>query len=287
MHNYFFVSDLHGSIDSYNKLFNEIEREKPEAVFFGGDLLPSGLFAYSSSSEVPEDFIRDILKKGFKRLKEKLEEQYPSVFIILGNDDSRAYEENIIQGETEGLWKYIHGKKIPFKEYTVFGYSYVPPSPFLMKDWEKYDVSRYVDPGCVPPEEGSHSYAVKKDDILYSTIQKDLNELTINKDLSKSIFLFHSPPYKTKLDRADLDGKMFDHAPLDVHIGSIAIQRFIQQKQPLITLHGHVHESASITGAWYDTIGNTHMYSAAHKGKELAIVKFKPDCPEKAIRVLL
>jgi len=32
----------------------------------------------------------------------------------------------------------------------------VPPTPFLLKDWEKYDVSAYVDPGCVSPEEGYH-----------------------------------------------------------------------------------------------------------------------------------
>jgi len=283
----FFVSDLHGNIEQYHKLFKIIEKEKPSAVFFGGDLLPSGLYAYSSSEDIPKEFIQDVLIKSFSDLKNILGENYPRVFMILGNDDSKADENLMIQGEKEGLWNYIHGKKVSFDKYKIYGYSYVPPTPFLMKDWEKYDVSRYVDPGCVPPEEGSHSYEIKKDDILYSTIKKDLDLLAGDDDLSNSIFLFHSPPYKTNLDRAALDGKMFEHTPLDVHVGSIAIQRFINSKQPLITLHGHVHESANITGTWKDILKKTYAFSAAHEGKELAIVKFDPNYPENAVRELI
>ncbi len=283
----FFVSDLHGDISRYEKLFRKIEIEKPDAVFFGGDLLPSGLYAFSSSEDVPKDFFQEIIKDGFIRIKKKLKNNYPKVFIILGNDDSKADENLFIKGEEDHLWKYVHNKKVSFGEYTVYGYSFIPPSPFLMKDWEKYDVSRYVDPGCVPPEEGYHSFTIKKDDILYSTIKKDLEELAGEDNLSNAIFLFHSPPYKTHLDRAALDGKMVDYAPLDVHIGSIAVQRFIYAKQPLITLHGHVHESAEITGFWHDKIKNTYSFSAAHNGKELALVKFNPKEPENAIRELI
>ena len=36
----------------------------------------------------------------------------------------------------------------------VFGYNCVPPTPFRLKDFDRSDVSPYVDPGCVPPEEG-------------------------------------------------------------------------------------------------------------------------------------
>ncbi len=283
----FFVSDLHGKIDNYKKLFSIITKEKPDAVFFGGDLLPSGLFHYSSASNIPTDFIKEVIKQGFIDIKEKLKENYPRVFIILGNDDSRADEDSFLQGEKEELWEYIHNKKVNFGEYLVYGYSFIPPTPFMMKDWEKYDVSRYVDPGCVPPEEGRHSFEIKKDDIMYSTIKKDLELLTKEDNLDKSICLFHSPPYKTKLDRAALDGKMVEHVPLDVHIGSIAIERFIKKRQPLITLHGHVHESASITGFWQDKLENTIAISAAHNGKELSLVRFNPDHPDKATRELI
>lgn len=114
-----------------------------------------------------------------------------------------------------------------------------------------------------------------------------MEKLAGGDELSDAIFLFHSPPYQTKLDRAALDGKMFDHAPLDVHIGSIAIQRFINTKQPLITLHGHVHESAGITGCWQDKLNKTYAFSAAHNGNELALVRFNPEFPDKAKRELI
>ena len=283
----FFVSDLHGAIDRYEKLFLKVEQEIPTAIFLGGDLLPSGLFMFTSSNNIPEDFINDIIIEGFKKLQKKLKEKYPRVFLILGNDDSKIDEELFIEGESMGLWEYVHNKKVEFGKYTVYGYSYVPPTPFMMKDWEKYDVSRYVDIGCISPEEGTRSVAVKKDDITYSTIKKDIEILVDKDDVSKSIFLFHTPPYKTKLDRAALDGKMIDHAPLDVHVGSIAVQRFINEKQPLLTLHGHVHESARITGEWQDKLGDTFSFSAAHDGDELSLVRFNPDFLDKATRELI
>ena len=80
---------------------------------------------------------------------------------------------------------------------------------------------------------------------------------------------------------------MIDHAPVDVHIGSIAVRDFIEQVQPKLTLHGHVHESARLTRDWMDMLGNTVMFTAAHDGPELAVVKFSLSAPEEAERVLI
>jgi Icc-related predicted phosphoesterase len=74
---------------------------------------------------------------------------------------------------------------------------------------------------------------------------------------------------------------------LDVHVGSIAIRRFIEERQPLVTLHGHIHESARLTGQWRDRIGRTHIFNAAHDGPELALVAFDLKYPDDAKRELL
>jgi len=244
----FFVSDLHGNPDRYKKLFKIIAEEKPTGVFIGGDILPSGLYSFTSEHELPEDFINDFIAINLVQLKEKLQENYPDIFLIMGNDDAKIYEPLLEAIDDQGLIHYVHNKKVEFDKFMVYGYANVPPTPFRLKDWERYDVSRYIDPGCVPPEDGSFTVEVNKKRIPFLTIKKDLEELTKNDDLSKSIFLFHTPPYKTKLDRAGLDGKFFEHVPLDVHVGSIAVERFIKDRQPMITLHGHIHESTSITG---------------------------------------
>jgi Icc-related predicted phosphoesterase len=283
----FFVSDLHGRVDRYEKLIKKIEEEPPAAVFMGGDLLPSDLFRRTGNKKTYDSFLNEFLVPGFGELKSKLSQHYPRVFLILGNDDGKFEESEVIKAEEQGIWEYIHNRKIAFNDFSVYGYAYVPPTPFQLKDWERYDVSRYTDPGCISPEEGWHTYDSPKNIIKYATIQKDLETLVGNDDLSKAIFLFHTPPYQTKLDRAALDGKYIDYVPLDVHVGSIAVKRFIEERQPLITLHGHVHESAKITGSWQDLIGNTQAYSAAHAGPELALIRFNPHDPDISLRELV
>ena len=277
----FFVSDLHGQINRYKALFSKIKQEKPGAVFLGGDLLPS--FGARGGS----NFIKDYLSREFIEVRNQLKQDYPRVFLILGNDDGRSQEEELINCMVQDeIWEYLHNNSTQFGPYTVYGYAYVPPTPFLNKDWERYDISRYVDPGCIAPEEGWHSVEQPINIIQHATIQGDLKNLTGDKDLSQSILLFHTPPYKTKLDRAALDGKMVDHVPVDVHVGSIAVKELIMDRQPLVTLHGHVHESVRITGSWKEQIGETIAYSAAHDGPELALVRFDPEYPRGASREL-
>jgi Icc-related predicted phosphoesterase len=283
----FFASDLHGHLDRYETLFRLIVAERPDAVFLGGDLLPAGLSAISVTGSDRADFLDDVLVRRLRKIRKILGPQYPRVFVILGNDDPRAQEAAVIAAAGTGIWEYVHNRQAAFHGHDVYGYACVPPTPFLLKDWERYDVSRYVDPGCVPPERGRRSVPVSESQIKYATIRDDLAGLTGDRQLARAIFLFHAPPYQTALDRAALDGRKVDHVPLDVHVGSIAILRFIRQRQPLVTLHGHVHESARLTGAWSQRIGRTHCFSAAHDGPELALVRFDPADPPAATRVLI
>lgn len=280
MNEYFFVSDLHGKLHRYEQLFHALKEYKPRALFLGGDLLPHGLHR-----SVHEDFTKEVLVDNFLHLKEELREEYPAVFVILGNDDPHSEEKVFIDAENLGIWSYIHDKVIEFNSRPVFGYAFVPPTPFRYKDWEKYDVSRYVDPGCIGPLDGIRT--VFDENLEYATIEKDLETLTAGKDLKDAICLFHSPPYKTYLDRAGLDGITVDHVPVDVHVGSIAIMRFIEERQPAVTLHGHIHESARITGHWSQQFNRTYSFNASHDGPELSLIKFNPENPSKASRILL
>ncbi len=283
----FFVTDLHGQIDRYEKLFKKILEGRPNAVFIGGDLLPSPLMSLSSNDMLYQDFVNSFLAKELKSIQKKLGMAYPELFIILGNDDGRMEEAAMLDISTQGIWTYCHSRHINWEGFSVYGYSFVPPTPFRLKDWERYDVSRYIDPGCIAPMDGVLSMPVSEYELEYSTISEDLEKLTVNMDSQKSILLFHSPPYNCKLDRAALDGKMVDYAPLDVHVGSIAIQRFIEEKQPLITLHGHIHESARITGSWKDQFSKTVSFNGSHDGPELSLIRFNPNYPKEAVREII
>lgn len=278
---YFFAADLHGQTDRYEKLADAITRERPSAVLLGGDLLPR----VTLSRDL--DFVRSWLIPSFKRISHEMKRQYPGVFLILGNDDPRCEQDPLLEGERQGLWSFIHQKKVEFHDFAIYGYGCVPPTPFRLKDWERYDISRFVDVGAVSPEEGTRTVAVIENDVKWGTIQRDLELLAGGDEMQNAIMLFHSPPYDTPLDRAGLDGRFVEHAPLDVHVGSIAIRRFIEGRQPLLTLHGHVHESARITGIWKSMIGRTVCINGAHDGPELALVKFDPHSPADATRELL
>lgn len=282
-----FASDLHGSPGRWEALFHAIGESAPSAVFLGGDLLPHGVGYGRPSASGHEEYVDEFLVPGLDRVRRRLGERYPRIFLILGNDDGRIEEPAFLRAESDGWWTWAHGRCVPWEGFRVYGYAFTPPSPFRLKDWEKYDVSRFVDPGCLSPEEGWRSVAVPEREARYGTIREDLEALAGADDLARAIFLFHAPPYGTNLDRAALDGMKVDHAPLDVHVGSIAIRRFLESRQPLLALHGHVHESARITGSWRDRIGRTHCLGAAHDGPELALVRFDPDRPEEATRALL
>ena len=281
----FFVSDLHGRRPRYQSLFEAIRADRPAAVFWGGDLLPSGLLALMGGGE-PQGFVRSLVSPGLRALREELGDAYPRQFLIPGNDDGRAEEDALEEAEAEGLIEYIPLRTISAFGRRIHGYPYVPPTPFQLKDWERYDVSRFVDPGCMAPEEG---WRTRDEPVLavgYPSIKTDLAELAGEGELDDSVFLFHAPPYRSSLDRAALDGHAVDHCPLDVNVGSIAIKEFIEQRQPALTLHGHVHESARLTGVWKEKYGRTVALSAAHDGPELALVRFELEEPFGAVREL-
>lgn len=278
----FFSTDLHGHVDRYHKLIDQIIIEEPDLVLLGGDLLPHGFGTKSDFN----DFFEDFLLKEFLLLKKKMGSKYPEVMLILGNDDARINEQDFIDAQNLGVWTYMHEQKKQFQSYTIYGYAYVPPTPFQLKDWERYDVSRYADPGCIHPLEGRYSVE-PKEDIEYQTIKEDLDKLCADDDLRKAIFLFHSPPYQTFLDRAALDGKMIDHVPMDVHVGSIAIKRFIEERQPLMTLHGHIHESTRITGHWNEKIGKTISINGSTDSPELSLIIFNLEDLNQLVRRLL
>lgn len=63
-------------------------------------------------------------------------------------------------------------------------------------------------------------------------------------DKPNAIFNFHAPPYGYALDLApELDENLVQAADRKVHVGSRAVAKAIEKCQPLIGLHGHIHES--------------------------------------------
>jgi uncharacterized protein len=64
------------------------------------------------------------------------------------------------------------------------------------------------------------------------------------KDFEKAIFNFHCPPTDYSLDLAPkLDENLKMAAEEKIHAGSPSVKAVIEKYQPLLSLHGHIHES--------------------------------------------
>ncbi len=66
-----------------------------------------------------------------------------------------------------------------------------------------------------------------------------------------TIFNLHCPPHRTTLDRAplltaDLKVVMDGGEPRIVPVGSTAVRTLIEEIQPVLSLHGHIHESKAV-----------------------------------------
>jgi len=68
------------------------------------------------------------------------------------------------------------------------------------------------------------------------------------KNIRAAVFCFHVPPYNSEIDRAPKLDKDFrpiyeGGRPVFIPVGSKAVRRVIEKYQPLLGLHGHIHES--------------------------------------------
>jgi Icc-related predicted phosphoesterase len=78
-------------------------------------------------------------------------------------------------------------------------------------------------------------------------------------DPASAVFNIHVPPYATGLDTAcevdeDLRLVFKGGQPHEIAIGSPAVRQLIEEVQPAVSLHGHVHESRGVT-----KLGRTHV----------------------------
>ena len=79
------------------------------------------------------------------------------------------------------------------------------------------------------------------------TLEEELNHLEEPEDMRKAIYVTHMPPANYGLDQC------FDNTC----VGSQSIYKFIENNRPLLTLHGHIHESPVKSGAWFKKFGKT------------------------------
>ena len=85
----------------------------------------------------------------------------------------------------------------------------------------------------------------RDEEALFERLEKLADQLV---DPGRAIFNLHVPPYDSRLDtgpdlKPDLTPRYSGGQPMMKPVGSHAVRKLIEEFQPLLALHGHIHES--------------------------------------------
>ncbi len=159
-------------------------------------------------------------------------------YMMPGNDDDQGVDVMIAQSS------YVVnpvGKTIYLNEYhEMISFEYANPTP-----WH------------TPREWSEEEY--------YEHVKKSASTL---KNVRNAVFMIHVPPYDSGLDTApELDKTLRPKVTmgdvLRVPVGSTGVRRAIQELQPLVSVHGHVHESGG-----QSKIGRTSCFNAGSEANQ-------------------
>jgi Icc-related predicted phosphoesterase len=219
-----------------------------------------GIFSADSHGNMAQ--VRKVLETG---------KRYSADLTLLGGDITpRGYGSEKEQ------------KKFVEKEFVGLIREYLPKNLFIITgnlDWDewpellkKYEGELYSFINLKQKQVGDYNIA----GFSSEDSEKELTSIAIPEN---TICVFHTPPYNTVLDM--INSKR--------HVGSEEIRAFIEQKQPLLTLHGHIHETVDVSGKFYQTIGRTTCASVGNydHSEKAAMILFDTGNLSKIERILV
>lgn len=244
-----YVTDLHGDKKKYMKSLEIAIEKEIKVIVNGGDMLPKQCDRHK---EQPI-FIKGFLKEYFTKLKE----HGITYLAMLGNDDLLAVDSLFSKtcDEFDNVYN-MAGKKVCINGYEFIGMNYILDHPFGCKD-------RVVTETHYIPQQQLSPVAVLSNEYGYDTIYNwleysttelvhmcdILNELPKGSDQQKTVYIMHMPPARLRLGQLRYQ---------DLDIGSVDIYQYLKERQPLLSLHGHIHESPDTPkGKWINQILQT------------------------------
>jgi len=255
---FIYTTDLHGDVRKFEDVYNHAKYTGVKLIHLGADILPKS----EGMLKKQKQFIKGYLKNFYGRCHDA----GITVLAFFGNDDCYTRKKYFIKsiGDYGNLLD-----EIPFKRsgYSFKAYGYVPDHPFALKNGVKldnkdskpselypriiptlfegiiYKLKKHPDPVDVDEKGFYNIIDLKKYFKNKGTIEDDLKSIRVGK---KTIMAIHTPPSQVNLDVC----------PDFRRVGSDSVLHWIEKKQPLCVLSGHIHESKDM-GDWKTYIGNT------------------------------
>lgn len=267
-----YTSDLHGNDTQYTKLIKFVKENKIKNIILGGDLFPKYKKLPRYIPEMKREiwlptneyitFQREYIKNEFLEYIKELN-KFAIIYILMGNDDCLVNMDVLLENEKDNYFL-IHNKRLQItNDKFIVGYSYTPWdwTPEI-NDWNKFDITnpsedilleyklrkeRYTPFGRKSTINGWEEFLINPETENNNSIQLDLMNELFHKEPENTIYVIHVPPTNANLDITYKNTK----------IGSFAVKQFIDNAQPYLTLHGHVHESYDMTNIFKTKIDKT------------------------------
>jgi Icc-related predicted phosphoesterase len=258
-----FVTDLHGLPGHIQGLARWADTYRPDLLLVGGDALPD-----ADPDDPLGSQVRFLLTR-MRPLFETVKARQPNIRIatILGNHDWLCTYDAMASLEREGLLHIIRSDNpTRIGEYAFLGYWFAPPCPYIVKDFERLDFpgqTYQFDGGVIWDPRHQRPVRVNGGTYLGQTpsMREDLDRLPPI-HTPDWILVAHAPPFQTDLDILTGVG----------HVGSQSIKDFILRRQPLLSLHGHIHESPRLSGRFWQLLGRTIAVNPGQRDDALAAV---------------
>jgi uncharacterized protein len=267
----FFATDIHGSEVCWRKFLNSAAFYKADLVVLGGDVTGKAMVPVTSHNgywqvtvrgqsyrletrEELEAMLTRIRNSGFypamvtpdelQHLSQEegavdrrfTTEMISSLDRWLDMADGKLKGGNIpciLNGGNDDIWEiddvidqspcvtFGEGKALDLDGFHLISMGWTNPTP-----WDTFREA---------PEED-----------LAAKIEAVANQVP---DMERTIFNFHAPPYGTGLDEApalDASLRPTHGGAVMKPVGSTAVRDAIRKHQPLLSVHGHIHESRGI-----------------------------------------
>lgn len=270
-----FTSDFHGSDSLYAQLELLLDVERPDLLILGGDMFPDG------TREDPCGTQGRHAQEVFTQRVETWRSKVPSlqVCMIFGNHDWLPTMHALHTYHEQGLLVLLERFETwRFGDLDFLGYSKTPPTPFWLKDLERLDVADDKLPaegGVIWDFASMHPREVSAGEYFGSRPTIEVELAATKPPPGRWIFVCHAPPHESKLDRL----------PQVPHpVGSRAIRAFLARTRPVLSLHGHIHESPEVTGSYLDHVGPTLCVNPGQSPTRLQAVLVDMSTTTPAVR---
>ncbi len=270
----FFATDIHGSETCWRKFLNSGKHYEADAIILGGDMTGKALIPivedgggkwhstllenrrdFTDEGEV-KDYEEAVMRRGYYPFRadpdemaeleadekkrdalfhekmlgtverwmhmadEKLEGTDMKCFVSPGNDDQFEVDEIISSAKRVEL---AEGRIVEFGDFQMASTGWANRTP-----WD--------------------TYREEDEDDLEARMKKMTSQITAEPEYV--IYNLHCPPHGSGLDDApEIDAHMRpkDAGRSTIPVGSTAVRKVIEEGQPTLSLHGHIHEARGNT----------------------------------------